>query len=136
METFATLEELEAFWKPLDIPEERARAGVLLDAASNYLRQIAINNGSSLDTRIDEDETGVLKASVATVTMSSVKRAMTTPVDAPPADQWSQSASPYSETIKFSNPSSDIFFKNNELQLIGVGSLAGRSRIGLLRGVR
>lgn len=136
MTPFATLDELQSFWKPLDAQSDKDRAEVLLDSASNYLRQVSLNNGSNLDTRITDDVSGVLEGSVKLVTMSSVKRAMTTPVDAPPADQWSQSASPYSETIKFTDPSTDLFFKKNELQLIGVGSISGKSRVGLLRGVR
>ena len=132
---FATTTELASFWRPLT-PDETSRAETLLTMASNYLRQIAANNSIDLDAKIAEDTTGLLKTNVKTVVLSATKRAMLTPTDAPPADQWSQSANPYSESITFTNPSNDLFFKKNELQLIGVGSIGGQSQFGVLRGAR
>lgn len=136
MANLATIADFEPFWRTLTDNDERNRATTLLDLASSYLRQIAKNNDVDIDEKIADDETCTYKDSVKLVVMSAVKRAMLTPQDAPPADQWSQSASPYSETMTFTNPSSDIFFKTAELQLLGLGSVSGRGKIGILRGVR
>jgi len=135
MSAFATVEELEAFWKPLDTSEE-SRATVLLDYSSNMLRMIGRNNEINIDTQIANDPSGVYGEAVKLVVLSSVQRAMATPLDAPPADSWSQSASPYSESMQFTNPSTNLYFKSAELNSIGLSSVAGSSKFGVLRGVR
>lgn len=135
MAAFATEEDLQSFWKPLNT-EEQARATVLLDYASNNLRLIGRNNDTNVDTKISEDATGVYESAVKLVVLSSVQRALATPLDAPPADSWSQSASPYSESMNLINPSTNLYFKTAELQSIGLSSVAGSSKFGLLRGVR
>lgn len=135
--SFATVEELSASWKTLTI-EEQARAEVLLLQASNYLRQVAYNNGKDLDDNILADSTGVYAANVKTVVMSAVQRSLASPTDMmPDASQWSQSASPYSESMSFSgNVSSTLYFKDKELKLLGLGTVSGSSKTGILRGVR
>lgn len=133
---FATIEELEQFWKPIEAGQDTTRATSYLHYASNYLRQIGSNNGVDIDQKIVDDTTGVYEESVKMVVLSAVQRGMTTPTDAPPADQWSQSAAPYSESMRFTNPSSSLYFKTAELQTLGLSSVAGRSKFGLLRGVR
>lgn len=135
--SFATVSELEAAWKPLTADEE-SRAEVLLLQASNYLRQIAINNGKDLDDNIDGDPTGIYGANVKMVVISAVQRSIASPVDMmPDASQWSQSASPYSESMSFSgNVSSTLYFKEKELKLLGLGSVSGNLGISVLRGVR
>lgn len=135
LENLATLQELTEFWRAPEGPDESDRAESLLKTASSYLRQIAKNNRVAIDDKITE-EGEVYSDSVKLVIMMAVKRAMVTPLDAPPADQWSQSASPYSATIKFTNPSSDLYFKSAELKLLGFGSTSGNRQFGLLRGVR
>lgn len=124
---YATVPELEAFWRPLQSADETARAGTLLSMGSNYLRQIAANNGVDLDTKITADTTSMLAESVKLVVLQAVKRAMVIPTDAPPADAWSQSASPYAESMTFTNPSSDLFFKSSELALLGMYRRRGRA---------
>jgi len=132
---YATIDDLEQFWRTLKA-DESTRASTLISMASNYLRQVAKNNKTDLDEKITEDTSGVLADSVKMITLSAVKRAMLTPTDAPPADQWSQAASPYSESMTFTNPSNDLFFKRNELLLLGLGSVSGKSQFGILRGAR
>ena len=135
--SFATVDELEASWKPLTADEE-ARAEVLLLQASNYLRQIAINNGKNVDNLIAEDESGIYEANVKMVVTSAVQRSIASPIDMmPDASQFSQSASPYSESMSFTgNASSTLYFKDKELKLLGLGSVSGRLGITVLRGVR
>lgn len=135
--SFATVADLEAAWKPLTL-DEKARAEVLLLQASNYLRQIAYNNQKDIDDLILADSTGVYGANVKMVVTSSVQRSIASPVDMmPDASQWSQSASPYSESMSFSgNVSSTLYFKDKELKLLGIGSVAGNLSVSVLRGVR
>jgi hypothetical protein len=135
--SFATVSELEASWKPLTI-EEQARAEVLLLQASNYLRQIAVNNGKDLDDNVEGDPTGVYGANVKMVVMSAVQRSIASPIDMmPDASQWSQSASPYSESMRFSgNVSATLYFKDKELKLLGLGSVSGNLGVSIMRGVR
>ena len=135
--SFATVADLEAAWKPLTADEE-ARAEVLLLQASNYLRQIAMNNGRDIDDNVIADPTGIYGANVKMVVTSAVQRSIASPVDmVPDASQWSQSASPYSESMSFmDNVSSTLYFKDKELKLLGLGSVSGNLGISVLRGVR
>ena len=135
--SFATVEELESSWKPLTT-DEQARAEVLLLQASNYLRQIAYNNGQDLDDNINADPSGVYEANVKMVIMAASQRSLASPLDMmPDASQWSQSASPYSESVSFgSNISASLYFKDKELKLLGLGSVSGKLGTSVLRGVR
>ena len=125
-EPFATLAQLEAFWK--DIPAgEEPRAELLLELASDRIREI----GYSVD--VDVDAQVAARTSYATtarwVVMEAVKRAMLTPTDQPPVESWSQTAGPYSENYKYTNPSGDLWFKKTELQSLG---LYGRQSLSSL----
>lgn len=136
--SYATVEELQTVWKQLS-SEETARAEALLLQASNYLRQIAANNQVSLDDRIEADSTGLLLENVKMVVMNAVQRIMSAPADMPAdATQYTQSATPYSESFGFSGGAtpSSIFFKTKELELLGLGPISGKSQISILRGVR
>lgn len=136
--SLAQVSDLEASWKPLNIRSDQVRAEALLLQASNYLRQIAFNNGKDLDDMIKADPTGVYGANVRMVVVSAVQREMASPVDMmPDASQWSQSASPYSESMSFSgNVTSTIYFKDKELKLLGLGSVSGKVSTSVMRGVR
>lgn len=135
--SFATVEELSATWKPLT-SDEQDRANIVLLQASNYLRQIAYNNGKDVDDNIDADPTGVYGANVKMVVMAAAQRALAAPVDiVPDATQWSQSATPYSESMSFgSNISGSLYFKDKELKLLGLGTISGKKSISVMRGVR
>ena len=135
--SLASVSDLMAAWKPLSL-DDQARAEVLLLQASNYLRQIAYNNGKDIDDNIIADPTGVYGANVKMVVTSAVQRSLASPVDmVPDASQWTQSASPYSESMSFSgNVSATLFFKDKELKLLGLGSVSGTYKTGVLRGVR
>lgn len=135
LKDFTTKEKLAEIWRDLDVDEEK-RAEALIHAASTQLRLIAKNNKVDLDEIIEEDDSKVFADSVRFVVLAAVKRAMLTPVDAPPATQWSQAASPYSESMTFTNPASDLYFKKSELQMLGLNKISGKSQIGVLRGVR
>ncbi len=135
--SLATVDDLEASWKSLDVSEE-SRAETILLQASNYLRQIAYNNGQDIDDNILADQTGVYGANVRMVVVAATQRAMAAPTDmVPDVTQWSQSATPYSESMSFgSNISASIYFKDKELRLLGLGSVSGKVGVSVMRGVR
>lgn len=132
---YATVDQLEQVWRELS-PQEEARAGALIHQASVYLRQIAKNNGIDLDAKIVNDDN--YADMVSMIVLNSVQRTMAAPIDMPSeASQYSQSASPYSESMSFSaGTSTSLYFKNQELKSVGITSVSGKSEIGLIRGVR
>ena len=134
---YATVEKLEAYWKNLS-DDEKSRAEAIIHYASSYLRQIATNNGVNLDAKIADDENGILAENVEMVVLNAVQREMSAPTDmVPDATNWSQSASPYSESMSFSaGISNNLYFKAKELQLLGLNSVSGKSQISILEGVR
>lgn len=136
LESFATVDE---FRRMYEASADDAKVSAVLSQASNLLRQVASNNHIDLDERIANDDTGLYGESVKAVVIDATQRLLATPSDvAPDATQWSQSASPYSESMSFSagGAQSGIYFKNRELELLGLGSISGKSQIGILRGVR
>lgn len=120
---FATIDQLEVFWKDLSEGEE-ARAQYLLELSSNRLRMIGEDLGIDLDAKAAASP--AFASTAQWVVMEAVKRAMLTPSDLPPADSIQQTAGPYSENIKYSNPSGDLWFKKSELSSL---SLYGRQTL-------
>lgn len=114
---YATVEDLSTYWRPI-LDSETERAESLLSLASSRLRVYASSTCVNLDERAsyDPDYANTLKW----VVMEAVKRAMSTPVDVPPVDSYSQAAGPYSENYRFTNPSGDLWFKKTELKALGI----------------
>lgn len=114
---FATKEDLAAYWRTLT-SEEQARADIMLPLASNRLRLMGEDLGIDLDAKKAASE--AYSDTLKWVTMEAVKRALQTPTDAKPVDTYSQTAGPYSENYKFTNPSGDLWFKKSELSALGL----------------
>jgi hypothetical protein len=93
----------------------------MMSIASSRLRLYAANAGFNLDEKIDEN-TDYAEA-VKWVVMEATKRALSTPIDTPPVDSYSQAAGPYSENYKFTNPSGDLWFKKAELKTLGISGI-------------
>lgn len=121
---YATTDDLAAFWRPL-LSTEESRANSLLAFASSRLRMEAAKSDIDLDFMVEEDDD--YAAQVKLTVMEAVKRAMLTPIDVPPVDNYSQSAGPYSENFKFTNPSGDLWFKKAELKALGI---TGNQKLG------
>lgn len=121
---YATTDDLATFWRPL-LSTEEDRADSLLEFASSRLRMEAAKADIDLDTKVSEDED--YAAQVKLTVMEAVKRAMLTPIDVPPVDNYSQAAGPYSENFKFTNPSGDLWFKKAELKALGI---MGNQKLG------
>lgn len=112
---YANVDDLTAFWKA---PDNETRALDLLTRASNRLRIIADNVGVDLDEKVNASP--AYFSTAQWVVMEAAKRAMLTPIDAPPANSIQQTAGPYSENIVFTNPAGDLWFKKSELHDLGL----------------
>lgn len=115
--TYANADDLAVFWKTLT-GDDVTRANDLLKRASNRLRVLASGYGIALDTKVNDDL--AYFSTVQWVVMEAAKRAMLTPLDAPPANSIQQTAGPYSENITFTNPAGDLWFKKSELHDLGL----------------
>lgn len=113
--TYANAEDLTLYWKA---PTDSNRANYLLKMASNRLRQIALDVGKDLDALVNANEVYFLN--VQGVVMEATKRALQTPVDQVPTETYGQTAGPYSENFKYSNPSGDLYFTKAEQRLLGL----------------
>ena len=121
---FATAAELAIYWRTLTA-EEITRAESLLLIASNRLRSYDSGNDPSIDTRSNTDPT--FRTILNWITMEAVKRAMMTPAGDPSIESRSMTAGVYSENIKFTNPTGDLFFRKTELAALG---LEGSQKLG------
>lgn len=113
---YANNEDLALYWQT---PTDTTRADYILKMVSNRLRQIATNVSIDLDTEVNADE--VFFLNVQGVVMEASKRALQAPLDQQPTETYGQTAGPYSENFKYSNPAGDIYFKKAELKLLGLG---------------
>lgn len=114
---FATVDQLQRFWKTIT-DADQPRAEVLLELASNRLRLIADDVGVDMDAKVEASE--AYASTARWVVMETVKRAMLTPTDQQPVDTFAQTAGPYSENYKYTNPSGDLWFKKSELSALGL----------------
>lgn len=112
---YANHEDLTNYWKA---PDSDTRADYILKMASNRLRQMASDVDVDLDDRVNNDEVYFLN--VQWVVMEASKRALQAPVDQQPTETYGQTAGPYSENFKFSNPTGDLWFKKSELSALGL----------------
>lgn len=133
-----TLDDLETLGLDLDTEQAQTAASAWITYVSNYLRLIARNNGVNLDAKIAADRAsgGPFQSVVKMAVANAVMRANATNPEMPDVTQFSQSASPYSESFSVNSQIKDAYFKNKELELLGFDSIGGKSQITILRGVR
>jgi len=112
---YANEVDLTNFWKA---PDSADRANYLLKLASNRLRLIAEDSGIDLDAKANASP--AYFDTLQWVVMESTKRALQAPLDSQPAESFQQTAGPYSENIKYTNPTGDLWFKKTELSAIGL----------------
>lgn len=117
MNPFATLIDLESYWRDLTSDEE-ARATIMLNLASNKLRLLAEDLNIDLDAKVEAS--AAYSSVIGSVVMDATRRAMSTPTDQPAVDSSTITAGPYSENFKYSNPTGDLWFKKSELNSIGL----------------
>lgn len=125
MVKYATMEDLEALWRPLR-ESERERAEQLLSLVSSCLRVEAKKVGKNLDAmaQVDRDFKEVVKS----VTIDVVARTLMTSTNSEPMSQYSESAGGYSVSGTYLVAGGGIFVKNSELARLGLK----KQRIGAL----
>lgn len=107
---FATVDDLEAAWRPLEW-SERARAEKLLGWAEGRIRALLPPGW--------ESDPGIA-SNLEMVTVESVRRQMSAP--ALPATQMSQGAGGYTASVQLANPSGDWYLTSAEKDLLGIGA--------------
>lgn len=125
MEDFATIEELETLWRPLQI-DEKKRATELLTVVSSRLRYEAKKVKRDLDQMINDDDN--LRNVAKMVTIDIVARALMTSTTQEPMTQFSESAMGYSFSGTFLSPGGGLFIKRDELKALGLS----KQRFGLV----
>lgn len=115
---YATVDDLEARWRPLSTAEQD-RAEVLLDDAAVYLSALVTVDDS------DQEQADVLKV----VSCSMVQRVMSSDVDTFGVSQASMTAGSYTQSMTFANPSGDFYLTAMEKRLLGIAS----SKLGTIR---
>ena len=118
MVAFATVDDLEARWRPLTSAEQD-RAEVLLDDAAVYLSTFVTVDDS------DQAQADVLKV----VSCSMVQRVMSSDVDTFGVSQASMTAGSYTQSMTFANPTGDFYLTAMEKRLLGIAS----SKLGTIR---
>lgn len=113
--TYADVNDLTLFWKA---PTDSSRAEYLLKLASNRLRLIGADVSVDIDAEVNSAPAYFM--TVQWVVMESVKRALQSPIEGQPVETYGQTAGPYSENFKYSNPTGDLWFKKSELSAIGL----------------
>ena len=117
MDTFASLADVAALWRPLT-SEELTRAATLLETVTASLVVEANKVGVDLRQRVLEDEDFAQVAK--SVTVDVVARALMTSTNSEPLTQFSQSALGYSASGTYLVPGGGLFIKRSELARLGL----------------
>lgn len=114
---FATIEDLENLWRPLQAGE-RDRAVAQIALVSNLLRHEADKGGKDLDKMADANS--VYADVVKSVIVDIVARILLTKTDGEPMQNITESALGYSYSGTFLNPGGGVFIKKSELSRLGL----------------
>lgn len=110
---YADVTDLEARWRTLSAPE-KTRAGTLLGDA-------AVRLDASCPPSAEPTEQELSSRKIVSCEM--VKRAMATPggLDNVGVESVQGGAGPFQQTLKFSNPSGDLYLTKSDKVLLGCG---------------
>lgn len=125
MSNFATIEDINALWRPLTTAET-TRADALLPVVSDSLRMEAHKVGKNLDDMIEENP--YLATVAKSVTVDVVARTLMTSTDSEPMTQMTESALGYSFSGSYLVPGGGLFIKKSELSRLGLR----KQRIGVI----
>lgn len=117
MVSFATVDDINNLWRPLDT-NETDRAEYLLEIVSDSLRIEADKVGRDLDDMILNNK--ALANVAKSVTVDVVARTLMTSTTQEPMTQFNQSALGYSVSGSFLVPGGGLFIKNTELSRLGL----------------
>lgn len=117
MDAYATVADLAAGWADYDESMEQA-ANTMLGRVSLRLRIMCVQAGSWRDPDADEDWADILRDVVCEV----VRRALSAQgiADGAPVSQFTETATPYSNSYIFSNASGDLYLSKFEKEMLGL----------------
>jgi len=116
---YATIDDIEVRWHPLN-DDELTRATALLDDASVMLTALVRVDDS------DEQQAEVLRK----VTCNMVIRAMVAYASSAfGIDQVQATMGPFAQSTHFSNPTGDLYLTKFEKQLLGIIGKGGKGRV-------
>ena len=125
MSSFATIQDVEALFRPLTTAETE-KAGELLPVVSDCLRYEADKVGRDLDKMIEDKPT--LQNVTKSVTVDVVARNLLTSTDSEPMTQMSESALGYTVSGSYLVPGGGLFIKKSELERLGLK----KQRLGVI----
>lgn len=116
MDPFATVADLSAGWSGYeDAMEEQAET--MLARVSMRLAAMLKSHGIDVD-RYDDVQSAILKD----VTCEVVRRSLSSQnvADGMPVSQFTETATPYSNSYTFSNANGDVYLTRQEKELLGL----------------
>lgn len=108
---YATIEDLEARWRPLTSTEED-RAETLLGDAAVRLDVECLPSDPPTEAELNAR---------LIVSCEMVKRAIGMPTDGPMVENYQETTGPFSNSGKFLNPYGDLYLTKNDRRLLGCG---------------
>ena len=125
MADYATVQDVQTLWRPLNAAEQ-TRAAALIPVICSSLRQEAAKVHKDLDALVADDAD--LAAVAKSVTVDVVARTLMTSTNQEPMTQYSEAALGYSVSGSFLVPGGGLFIKKSELARLGLR----RQRIGVI----
>lgn len=116
MEAYASIEDLQARWRPLSGDDEMARAKQKLEDASLIVDEECRRAGVLLDAADD------LTKDVLSLTVCEMaKRAMMSPANQAPITQAGVTVGPFNQSLTYANPTGDLYLTSAEKRRLGIG---------------
>lgn len=115
MAALASLQDLQARWRPLSVVEQE-RASALLGDASALVRGAV----PGLDSRLEADPPTFDADLVKLVVCGIVKRAMVVGPDAEGVASSQQGAGPFQVTQTFGNPMGEVYLSKSDRRKLGL----------------
>ena len=117
MSSYATVEELAAYWRPMT-ESEQARAEILLENVSSEIRLYAKGLGLDFDTMVQADDD--LNTVTKSVVMDTVARILNQSTTDEAVSQFSQSAMGYTASGTYLVPGGGSLVLKRDLKRLGL----------------
>ncbi|BDF40071.1 MULTISPECIES: Gp19/Gp15/Gp42 family protein [Bacteria] len=115
MDAYASVEDLQARWRPLSSDEEERAEQKLKDASlivADECRRFGVNLNAA---------DGMTKDALSLTVCEMVKRAMMSPVDRAPITQGGLTVGPFNQSLTYANPTGDLYLTSSEKRRLGIG---------------
>mgnify|MGYP000339860318 CR=1 FL=1 len=123
---FATVEDLEDRWRPLN-EDEKARAETQLIDVTAYMTELMNQSKVPINVK-DVQQSQVLKLVCCAVTRRSLSQIFSSDGSSPAtgvedASSSTITAGVFSQTYKYANPTGSIYLRPDEKKLLGIGRM-------------